>query len=254
MRNSYLSNIITLCQKQKNKLIYIDELKDIFRRELGTEYTDKKWYKLIYHLKNKWHLYSLKKDIFCIVSPHQEPSEEELIEQYYRNILQHHTASRWKKRYIGWIKALELHQGNIDIPDQILVVNSEKQSIDTVLAGKYIHAKTYTHKWKNLFSEFYPCTEKTRIWKMSFQIACKELAILESLFSYDAEEDRYTYEYIKKMLKKFEPDLDLVEHIIQIGKHHTSINRLLEIIKLTRPKLVDPLKQLIKKHSFLLSV
>gem|GEM_PF-4487719 len=42
MRNSYLSNIIILCQKQKNKLIYIDELKNIFRRELASEYTDKK--------------------------------------------------------------------------------------------------------------------------------------------------------------------------------------------------------------------
>gem|GEM_PF-5120978 len=56
------------------------------------------------------------------------------------------------------------------------------------------------------------------------------------------------------MLKKFEPDLDVIEHIMQIGKHHTSVNRLLDLIKITRPKLVEPLKNIIKKYSFLLSL
>jgi hypothetical protein len=46
-------------------------------------------------------------------------------------------------------------------------------------------------------------------------IACKELGLLESLFSYDQNSDRYTYEYIKKMLKKYEPNLDIIEHILQ---------------------------------------
>lgn len=254
MRNSYLTNIIALCQKQKNKLIYINELKDLFRKELGSEYTDKKWYKLIYHLKNKWYLHSLKKEIFCITHPDHTSSEEELIEDNYRQILQHHATQIAKKWYIWWIKALELHYGNADIPEQILVINPVKQSIDTVIAGKCIHAKTYTHQGKNLFPTFVACTERKKIGKLMFTIACKELAILEALFSYDQTTDRYAYEYIKKILKKYEPNLDVIEFILQAGKHHTSVNRFLELIKLTRPKLVEPLRSLIKKYSFLLSV
>lgn len=254
MRNSYLTNIITLCQRQKNKLIYINELKDLFRKELGSDYTDKKGYKLIYHLKNKWYLYSLKKEIFCITHPDHASWEEELIEHYYRPILQHHASQMAKKWYIWWIKALELHYDNIDIPEQILVVNSEKQSIDTVIAGKLIHAKTYTHQGKNLFPAFLACTERKKIGKQTYTIACKELAMLEALFSYDPTTDRYAYEYIKKTLKKYEPNLEVIEYILQAGKHHTSVNRFLELIKLTRPKLVEPLRYLIKKYSFLLSV
>jgi hypothetical protein len=254
MRNSYLTSIIALCQKQKNKLMYIDELKILFRKELGSEYTDKKWYKLIYHLKNKWYLRSLKKEIFCITHPDQQISEEELAEQYYWQILHNHAMQIAKKRYIGWIKALELHYWNTDIPEQILIINPVKQSIDTIIAWKLIHAKTYTHQKSNLFTQFYSCSEKKKIWKQTYMIACKELGLLESLFSYDQNSDRYTYEYIKKMLKKYEPNLDIIEHILQSWKHHTSVNRLLELIKITRPKLVDPLRQLIKKYSFLLSV
>lgn len=254
MRNSHLSTIILSCQKHKNKLIYIDELKEIFRKELWSDYTDKKWYKLIYHLKNKWHLQSLKKDIFCLTNPDQLLTVDELIETYYRQILHTHLTQFAKKRYIGWSKALELHAANIDVPDQILIINPTKQSIDTILTGKLIHAKTYTHQGKNLFPQFMSCTEKIKIGKQYYPIACKELAILESLFSYDPQTDRYVYEYIKKLLKKHELDLTIIEHILQIGKHHTSVNRLLDLIKLTRPKLVDPLKQLIKKYSFLLSL
>jgi hypothetical protein len=254
MRNSYLAGIIQVCQKQKNKLIYIDELKDIFRKALGSEYTDKKWYKLIYHLKNKWYLYSLKKEIFCITDPQHLINEEELIEQYYRQILHFHISQTAKKRYVWWIKALEIWYGNTDIPEQILLINPNKQSIDTVLAGKLIHTKTYTHQGKNLFVKFLECTEKKKVGKLSFTIACKELAMLEALFSYDQMRDRYTYEYIKKVLKKYEPNLEIIEYVLQQGKHHTSVNRLLELIKATKPKLVEPLRQLIKKYSFLLSV
>jgi hypothetical protein len=254
MRNSYLTSIIALCQKQKNKLIYIDELKKLFRNELGSEYTDKKGYKLIYHLKNKWYLVSLKKEIFCITSPDQVDSEHDLMEKYYWQILQTHATHIHKKRYIWWLKALELQYGNHDIPDQILVINPSKQSIDTLLAGKLIHAKTYTHQGKNLFTDFVRCTDKVKIGKQTFPIAGKELAMLEALFSNDQLTDRYTSEYIKKVLKKYEPNLDVIEHILQIGKHHTSVNRLLDLIKITRPKLVEPLREHIKRHSFLLSL
>jgi len=140
------------------------------------------------------------------------------------------------------------------MPDQILVVNGTKQAIDTVVTGKIVHAKMYTHKKNNLFAEFNKFTQKVRIGKHSFSIAQKELAILECLFSYDEIADRYAYEYIKKLLKKYELDLQVMEKILMLGKHHTSVNRLLDILKPIKPKLAEHITKLIKKYSFILSL
>ncbi len=110
MGNSHLSVLITRIKKQKNRLVYINELKEQFEKTLGDAYTEKKWYKLIYHLKNKWYLISLKKDIFCFTTPDFTTTESELLLNRYWLILEHHLEHYWKKHYIGWIKALELHQ------------------------------------------------------------------------------------------------------------------------------------------------
>lgn len=255
MRNSYLQTIIEILEKQKSKLIYIDQLKIIFRQELGDDYTDKKWYKLIYHLKNKGYLSSLKKDIFCIISPTQKRSEQDLLELYFRPILHQQCTQKFqKKRYIWWLKALELHFDNIDIPDQILIINNSLQSIESIVTGKLLHAKNYTTQNKTLYDAFAWLTIKKKIGKQTFTIANKELAILECLFSYDELEDRFAFEYIKKILKKYDPDIEILDHIMQIGKHHSSINRLLELLRQTKPKLIEPVTSLIKKYSFLFKI
>lgn len=254
MRNSHLNKVIETLTKRKNKLLYINDLKEILALELANDYSDKKWYKIIYHLKNKGYLVSLKKDIFFITTPGQLVKESEIVEQYYRSILHNHCNTSFNKRYIGWIKALEIGISNYDIPDQILIINTSKQATDIVVTNKSLHAKTYTSQWKNLFKAFIQFSTKQKIGKLSFPLACKELAILECLFSYDDSCDRYSYELIKKIVKKHDLDLSILEWILSIGKHHTSINRLVEILKISKPKLVEPVMKLIKKYSFVLSI
>jgi hypothetical protein len=254
MGNSHLSVLITRIKKQKNRLVYINELKEQFEKTLGDAYTEKKWYKLIYHLKNKWYLISLKKDIFCFSSPDSTPTESELQTNRYWTILEDHLLLYWKKQYIWWIKALELHYWNIDIPDLILVITDTKQWVETVMSGKNMQIKVYSQQKKSLFGLFIPFTKKIKVGKWQFIIANKELAILESLFSYDEITDRYSREYIKKIIKKYELDIETLEELLKIWKHHTSINRLLDIVTLSRPQQADQIKALIKKYSFRVKV
>jgi len=42
MGNSHLSVLITRIKKQKNRLVYINELKEQFEKTLGDAYTEKK--------------------------------------------------------------------------------------------------------------------------------------------------------------------------------------------------------------------
>ncbi|MBP6256671.1 hypothetical protein KA405_02895 [Patescibacteria group bacterium] len=84
------------------------------------------------------------------------------------------------------------------------------------MSGKDMHIKVYSQQKKSLFASFVPFTKKVKIGKIPFIIANKELAILESLFSYDEMTDRYSREYIKKILKKHELDIDTLESILKI--------------------------------------
>lgn len=254
MADSPLSTIIDRIKKQKNKIIYIDDLKKQFVTVLSDAYTEKKWYKLIYHLKNKWYLTSLKKDIFCLTSPDNTPTESALCQSRYWTILENHLRHFAKKQYIWWIKALELHYWNTDIPDQLLVITDTKQWIETIMLGKLMQIKVYSQQKKSLFWSFAQFTKRIKVGKLQFTIANKELAMLESLFSYDELTDRYSREYIKKILKKYELDLDVLESILKLWKHHTSINRLLDIVILSRPQQEEHIKALIKKYSFRITV
>lgn len=53
MKNSYLQPIGKILTKRSKKVIYADELKGVIGRVMKDQYSDKKAYKLIYHLKNK---------------------------------------------------------------------------------------------------------------------------------------------------------------------------------------------------------
>ena len=130
MPKSHLWDLIAWAKKQKKTLVFINEIKSTCKQILWDEYTDKKCYKLLYHLKNKGYIISLKKDIFCLSDPENINTEEELITKWYRTILDHHLQQFWKKQYIGWVKALELHWWNFDIPDEILIVTEKKQCFE----------------------------------------------------------------------------------------------------------------------------
>lgn len=256
MRNSYLQSLIKKVEKMKGKLIYSDKLKSIIKHLMKENYHDTKAYKLIYYLKNKWYLISLKKNIFYIKAPEQIFHEEDIIEHRYRPILYEHcTVSLKKQRYIWWVKALEIHYHNLAIPDNILIVNEKKQSKEMALASQAIQFKKYTNQWTNLFKKFKKHTIKVKIWKRTFPIANKELALLECMYNHDSMFDKSTNILVKKVIKRSTQfDIQTIVQLIKIGKHHTSLNRLYKIAKENNKTFAKQLNEIIKKYSFFLDI
>lgn len=256
MRNSYLQPIADKLQRRSKKIIYVDSLKKLIESVMKEQYSDKKAYKIIYHLKNKGHLVSLKRSIFYIKKPADIYSDDVLIEDRYWTLLHNHCQrSHKKKRYIWWIKALELNFQSLEIPDEVLVVTEKKQWTEVILWEKTVNFKKYTNNWDYLFPLFFKHTEKVKIWRYSFRYATKELAVVETLYNFDKLLDRYAYEMVKKILKKTKQrDISVWESIMKSWKHHSSINRLYDIAKKQNPTLAEELLTSIKRFSFVLDM
>lgn len=254
MKNKYIDTIVLKLTKKRWKISYVDELKQCIREELKETYTEQKAYKVLYYLKRRGFLYTLKKDIYYITSPLDQIDENEIINRRYRDILYtHSTASCGKKRYLGWQKALELYLQNYEIPDSVLIVNTKKQAQETVLKWKAILFKQYTIKDKQLFSTFSAHTQKMKLGKYKFPVASFEVALLESLYNSNPRSDIVLYENIKKTLKKTKQlDFKVITGILKTGKHHTSCNRLYKLLKPLQPKLAEQLQWIIKQRSFFL--
>ncbi|USN54528.1 MAG: hypothetical protein H6765_08490 [Candidatus Peribacteria bacterium] len=91
---------------------------------------------------------------------------------------------------------------NFELPDNILIVTPDKQSKESVVATKHIQFKKYTTKNENYFPKFKKFTHKIKMGKYSFSVANRELALLECMYNYDETFDRYTYEFVKKVIKR----------------------------------------------------
>lgn len=253
MKNWYFDIVVKKTLKHKNKIITIDKIKNILSNILDEEYNEKKAYKVIHHMKNRWYLINLKKSIFLVKDPEKEISEETLIENNYRTILKKHCKDFTNnKRYIGWIKALELNLNNFEIPEEILLINDTKQSTETIIFDKQVMFKTYINKKKNLFSQYKKFTHKIKIWVNTFTIANTELALLESLYNPSIISEWYTKEIIKKILRKNKKELDtsIRLEILKTNKHHSSINRLYKISSQIDPVISEKIKEIIKKYSY----
>ena len=220
------------------------------------KYTDTKAYKLMYYLKNRGYLVSIKKDIFFAKHPHDERSEDDIVDEYYRTILHHHCTKSFQKNwYIGSLKALEMHYTNYSVPDSVLVINADKQSKEMVVATKTVQFKKYTAKGENFYPKFKKFTTKMKMGKYSFPLANKELALLECMYNFDDMFDKYTYEMVKKIIKRSTHlDTETITKIIKLGKHHTSINRLYKIAKDVNKTFAEQLGKIIKRYSFFLDV
>lgn len=256
MQNSYLQEFAKKLLKKRKKIVYADQVKKVAAKVMKDDYSDTKTYKLIYYLKNRGYLISIKKNIFYVKLPEDHISESLILEDRYRQILHTHCKSSLRTyRYIGGLKALELNYSNFEIPDEILIVNPDKQSKETVVTGKTVQFKKYTARQENLFRKFRKFTHKIKMGKYSYAIANPELALLECLYSYDEQFDRYTYESVKKVIRRSTHlDIDTLTKIIKLGKHHTSLNRLYKIAQKVNKTFAAKLSEVIKKHSFFLDV
>jgi hypothetical protein len=223
---------------------------------MDSDYSENKAYKIIYQLKNRWYLVNLKKSIFLAKDPEKEYDEQQLLESFYRSIVKKHCKDFTDgKRYIWWIKALELNQTNFEIPDEILIVTDWKQSTETIMFDKQACFKTYENNDKSLYNFFNKYTKKIYIGKNVFPVANLELAMLESLYNPSIITKWYIDETIKKVIRKNKKyiNTNIFEEILKKNKHHTSINRLYKLAIWIDPDFSDEIKNIIKKYSYFIN-
>lgn len=252
-----IEKLVQILQKQKKKIISSDDLKKHIYLSFWENTPISKIYKITFQLKNRWFLSPLRKDLFYIANPERPITDEEIEELRYRRLLKDHCNWVSKQRYIWGLTALEihLHWTWVTIPETIMIVNKEKQAIETLLFEKQIAFKKFESKWKNLIPQLIKQTTEINMPNgKNLLIANLELAILECLYNFDTANKWYIEECIKKAIKKNWKKLNLstLESIIKLWKHNSSLNRLYSLTKLTYPTLSDEIKKLIKKYGFVL--
>ena len=252
-----IDNLIQILQKQKKKILSSDDLKKYIYLTFWESTPISKIYKITFQLRNRWYLIWLRKDLFYITNPGKPVSNEEIEEQRYRRLLKDHCNWVCKQRYIGSLTALEihLHWNGVTIPETVMIINKEKQTLETIIFEKQIAFKKFESKWKNLISQLIKQTIEVDIPNCkNLLVANLELAILECLYNFDTTNKWYIEECIKKAIKKNGKTLNLpsLESIIKLWKHNTSLNRLCNLTKLTYPTLSEEIKKLIKKYGFIL--
>ena len=252
-----IENLIQNLQKQKKKIISSDDLKKFIYLTFWESTPISKIYKITFQLRNRWFLFPLRKDLFYITNPAKPIIAEEIEEQRYRKLLKDHCNWVCKQRYIWGLTALEihLHWNGVTIPETVMIINKEKQAIETVVFEKQIAFKKFETKWKNLISQLIKQTNEVNMPNCkNLLIANLELSILECLYNFDTTNKWYIEECIKKAIKKNWKTLNLqnLETIIKLWKHNTSLNRLHSLTKLTYPSLSEEIKKLIKKYGFIL--
>lgn len=257
MKTSNLNIIVKKLSKLKWKMITCEKLKHFLQQILDTEYNDKKAYKMIYHLKTKWYIISLKKDLFFVKDQEATISEQELLDAFYRKSLKEHCTTYLSgKRYIGGVKALELNVSNYEIPEEISVVNAQKQATEIAILSKKILFKKYQAQQGSFFNQLMKLTRTLKIWTLRFPVANLELSILESLYSPNELTENYINELIKKLIKKYHKmiNLTIFGQLIRQGKYHSSINRLYKLSRIVEPSFAEKILEIIKKYSFLVEV
>lgn len=85
-------------------------------------------------------------------------------------------------------------------------------------------------------------------------MAKPELAILEVLYNSSTLQRNYAEEIIKKWIKKHKRNFDftLIESVLKLGKHNSSINRLMIILEQIDIEMSLKVKDLIKRFGYLL--
>ncbi len=257
MQQKYFNNIVKRLLKNKNKIITSEKIKNLVSNILEDEFTPKKSYKILYHLKNKGYLIPLKKDIFFVKLPSQETTQEEIIDKFYRDILRNHCREKldyaW---YVWWLKACQLNAWDFSVPEEIEIINPHKQARETILTWKYWNFRKYTGKDINIFNKLKKLTNKTKIWKYTISFSNLELSILESLYNIDDITWNFNIEFIKRIIRKYKKKLNYenFDYITKLGKHQTSINRLYKISKSIDPNISENIKKIIKKNSYFLDL
>lgn len=255
MTDSSFNIIVKYLSKYQGKIITNETIKSKLEKLLDSSYSESKMYKMIYYLKLRGHLVNLKKNLFLVKKPEEQLEEETLANKLYRTILHKHCKDFIDgKRYIWGLKALEIALLSYSIPEEILLVNSKKQSTETILFDRQALLKTYQNKNKNLFSFFFKRSHRVSIERHSFNVAKPELAILETLYNNSPLQKSYGEELIKKRLRKNKKhfDFNILEQLLKESKHNSSINRLAQLAGAVDQELAEKIKAIIKRYGYMM--
>ena len=105
------------------------------------------------------------------------------------------------------------------IPESVIVINKDKQTVETLAFEKQIAFKKYETKGKNLISNLLKQTIEANMPNCKkIPIANLELSILECLYNFDTTNRGYIEECIKKAIKKNGKTLNIsiLETIIKL--------------------------------------
>jgi len=250
------NNFVKKLLKSKWKILHISKIKEIYY-DLIENPSDKKLYKQIYQLKNKWYMLSLKKDLFYIKKLDDDISIDEVIEKNYWKYLRSYLKEQfWTFYFIWWLKSLELWNNNFSIPDKITIVNPYKRSNEVLFKERNLFLVDYSIKWfdkEKSFKFFKKQTTKLYIeWKF-FYVANYELALLESLYSMSFEEENYILELVKKNIRKNwkKINLDVFVYFLKYGKYWSSVKKIYELSLWIRPDFAEKIKDILKKWYWL---
>jgi len=242
--------------KNKNKILTISQIKDIYA-DIYEKTPDAKLYKLIYQLKNKGYILSLKKDLFYIKKMEDDLTVDEIIEKNYWKYLKKYLKNQFWNNYFIWgLKSLEIWNNNFSVPDKIIIINPYKRSNEVLFKEKNIFLVNYSIKGfdnEKSFKFFKKQTTKLYIDSKSFNVANYELALLESLYSMPFEEEKYIIELVKKNIRKNwkKINLEVFEYFLKYWKYGSSVKKIYELALWIRPDFAEKIKSILKKWYWL---
>lgn len=228
----------------------------ILQDHIWDQYNDNKLYKLVYNLKNRWTLVELKQWSYMIWS-WKEHTDADIWDDDYWYILCKYVKSRVGKNWmITGTKALELSLQNREISDHIYILTDGVVGTEKLYHGKTVWWRSYNQSKQSIYKSFSRYTQKMIIADKKINVACIELAILETLNEWDLSEIVYQVEIIKKLLSKSRKqyDLDKMAQIVKIGKHHTAINKLYKLAGGVDPSLAKQIFDIIKRYSYTIKI
>lgn len=249
--------IVKKMMKYEWKLCMMSDLKKVGKKVLSEDYTDTKFYKIIYFLKNRWYIETIKKNIFYVKDSSSIFNKQKILDDYYRFVVKKHCSEfvvwRW---YVSGLKSLEIHLKSYDVPDELIIVNQNKQSSEVLLYDRQVLFKTYStaRDKDNLFKFFYNYTKTEILQWQKIQVANLELSILESFYNPSMISKGYLQELIKKIINRYweQIDLSIFEAILKKAKHNSSMNRFYKSVLLIDPILAEKIRLIIKRYGYLI--
>lgn len=238
------------------KIMFKEDIFDLIDPEKKPKYQNK-LDKLIYNLKAKKYIISLKSWVYIIPDlEDKQLNTIDLLDKYYLQLLKKYiTYHVWASYYISGKKSLEIQLKNYEVPEKIIIIN---RSIDKkvllwekVILFKTINGKDQNKKKINLYAKFSAYAHIKTVENIDFKVSSLELALLETALINESE-SWLEIGLITKTLKKYSKVLDY-DVLREIGKYKyiMAYNRLKELSRNIDPEFSQLCLEVIKQNGWL---